>query len=299
MSYLKKLTFLKVLTTIAWADGEVTQSELNILKSFYRKFNLDKDELSELKYYLAAPVSKKEQDELYCQLIAELSSPKEKEEILNALETMVQADKRTGGGEKDLVERFQDFLNKSSPTRRSLGRMRNLLHKTIFAHARDKDPELEKYFKRTVLKKIELKTARQGIKVEVPYDKIYFICLFGTLLATVAHVDGHFDETEQKALKKVLSDHFSFTDKELKVLFEVVAEQAQGGFDFHEVTAEINRLVTYNERLKMTDCLFAIAAADGELSHDEAEEIRRITKSLRIPHKAYIDSKMKTLTRLR
>ena len=48
MSYFKKLTFLKVLTTIAWADGEVTQSELNILKSFYRKFDLDKGELAEL-----------------------------------------------------------------------------------------------------------------------------------------------------------------------------------------------------------------------------------------------------------
>ena len=33
MSRFKRLTFLKVLTTIAWADGEVTQSELNILKS--------------------------------------------------------------------------------------------------------------------------------------------------------------------------------------------------------------------------------------------------------------------------
>ena len=40
MSYFKKLTFLKVLTTIAWADGEVTQSthknssELNCILKF-------------------------------------------------------------------------------------------------------------------------------------------------------------------------------------------------------------------------------------------------------------------------
>ena len=80
MSYFKKLTFLKVLTTVAWADGEVTQSELNILKSFYRKFDLDKNELAELRHYLAAPVSKKEQTELYDQLVRELSSEREKEE---------------------------------------------------------------------------------------------------------------------------------------------------------------------------------------------------------------------------
>ena len=49
----------------------------------------------------------------------------------------------------------------------------------------------------------------------------------------------------------------------------------------------------------MTNCMFAIGGADGELSHDEAEEIRRITKAIRIPHKVFIESKMKTLSRLR
>ena len=33
MSKFRKMTFLKVLTTIAWADGEVSQSEINIFKN--------------------------------------------------------------------------------------------------------------------------------------------------------------------------------------------------------------------------------------------------------------------------
>ena len=94
MSKFKKLTFLKVLTTVAWADGEVSQSELNILKSFYRKFDLSKHELDELKPYLYAPILKKEKDLLYQQMIAELSTPAEKNEIVEALENMVQVHKR-------------------------------------------------------------------------------------------------------------------------------------------------------------------------------------------------------------
>jgi uncharacterized tellurite resistance protein B-like protein len=152
---------LKVLTTIAWADGEVTQSELNVLKSFYRKFNLDKDELSELKHYLAAPISKKEQTELYNQLICELDSSGDKEEILGALEAMERANKRMGSEEKELVIQFRMLLKKTSITKRSLGKIRKLFEKTIFTHTRDKNPDLEKYFKRKVLKKLELKTARQ------------------------------------------------------------------------------------------------------------------------------------------
>lgn len=299
MSYFKKLTFLKVLTTIAWADGEVTQSELNILKSFYRKFNLDRHELLELKHYLAAPVSKKEQTELYDQLIHELDSSREKEEILGALEAMEQASKRVGDEEKELVSQFRMLLKKSSVTKRSLGKIRNILGKTIFTHARDKNLDLEKYFKRKVLKKVEIKTARHGIKMNLPDDKLYFICLFGALMAIVANIDGRFEESEKKALKKALSDHFTFEGKELKILFEVISELVNHGFDFHEVTTELSNLMTYNEKVIMTDCMFAIGGADGELSHDEAEEIRRITKAIRIPHKVFIESKMKILSRLR
>ena len=43
----------------------------------YRKFNLGKDELDELKHYLAAPISKEEQKELYDQLVNELNSESE------------------------------------------------------------------------------------------------------------------------------------------------------------------------------------------------------------------------------
>ena len=82
-------------------------------------------------------------------------------------------------------------------------------------------------------------------------------------------------------------------------MFEVISELVNQGFDFHEVTTELNNLTTYNEKVYMADCMLAIGGADGELSHDEAEEIRRITKAMRIPHKVFIESKMKILSRLR
>jgi len=299
MSYFKKLTFLKVLTTVAWADGEVTQSELNILKSFYRKFDLDKNELAELRHYLAAPVSKKEQTELYDQLVRELSSEREKEEILTALESMEQATRRIGSEEKELVSQFRALLEKTSFTKRSVGKIRNLLDKTIFSHARDKNLDLEKYFKRKVLKKVEVKAARLGVKMNLPEDKLYFTCLLGALMASVSNIDGHFDSSEKKVFKKELSYHFDFKNQELEVLFEVILELARHGFDSHEVTAELNNLVTYNEKVSIANCMLAVGGADGELSHEEAEEIRRITKALRNPHKVFIEAKMKVLSRLR
>ena len=294
MSKFKKLTFLKVLTTVAWADGEVTQSELNILKTFYRKFDLSKHELDELKPYLNAPISKKEKDLLYRQMIAELSTPSEKEEIVAALENMAQVHKRIKKDEQELVDQFSEWLDKSSFTKRSLGRIRNLFQKTIFEFARDPNPDMEKYFKRRVLKKIELKRSDSGIASQLPEGKLYFLCLVGTLLASIAHVDNHLDPTEKKALKACLAKQFELKGKELSMLFEVVEEQGREGFDFHEVVTEINRLTSYNDRLRFMDCLFAVAAADGEMAYEETEEIRRITKAMRIPHNIFIQSKVRT-----
>ena len=299
MSKFKKITFLKVLTTVAWADGEVSQSEFNILKSFYRKFDLEKHELDELKPYLLSPVSKKEKDELFRQMIAELSSPKEKKEIMDALNAMVDAHKRMKSEERELVDQFSEWLEKSSHTKRSFGRIKNFFQRTIFKHARERNPDMEKYFKRHVLKKIELKSERSKIPTNLPEDRLYFVCLVGTLMATIAHVDDQFDPAEKKALKRCLIDQFSLQGKELTLLFEVVEEQARQGFDFHEVATELYRVASHNDRIHLMECLFEVAIADGQMAHGEAEEIRRISKALRISHKTFIECKVRALDKIR
>ncbi len=223
----------------------------------------------------------------------------EKQEILDALAGMAATKKRKSEEEKALLDQFTSWLGKSSFTTRSVGKIRNLFKRTLFTGAREKDLDLEKYFKRKVFKKIELKAARQGRKITLPEDEMYYLCLLGTLLASVAQVDGHFDESEKKALQQVLQEKFSFDKKEMKILFEVVEEQAKHGFDFHEVITQTNQIVTYNERLKLIDCFFAIATADGEISHAESEQIRKITKAMHISHHLFKEAKIKALEALR
>lgn len=299
MSYFKKLTFLKVMTAVAWADGQMTHSELNLLKSFIREFNLDPEQLRELKPYLEAPLPKEAQEALFRQLIAELSSMEEKQEILQALETLAETNRKKDARELALVEQFAAWLKESSFTTRSLGKIRNFLQRTLFTAARDKDPDLERYFKRKIFKKIELKSAKLGHKINLPEDRIYDICLLGTLLASVAHVDGHFDEAEKKDLKKILAGRFGFHGAESDTLFEVVEEQERQGFDFHEVITQFNQRFSFNERLQLIDCFFAIATADGNISFEESEQIRKITKAMHIPHQYFKEAKIKALDSLK
>ena len=112
-------------------------------------------------------------------------------------------------------------------------------------------------------------------------------------MASIAHVDNRLDPEEKKALKTCLATQFELKGKELILLFEVVEEQGRKDFDFHEVLAEINRLTSYNDRLQFMECLFAVATADGDLAYEETEEIRRITKAMRIPHNTFIQAKVR------
>jgi len=299
MSRFKKLTLLKILTVIAWADGEIAPSELNILKSFYRKFNLSREEIDALTPYLRSPLSEKEQADLFRRFAAEVNSPGDKKEFLQAMQSMAAADGEIHEQEQALLRQLASLIEGTSFTEKTLGKIRNVLSRVIFKPAREKNPQLQKYFKSIVLNKIDLKAAGEKHKISLPEDRVYLACLFGVLLGAVAFTDENFSAEEKNALREVLQAHYSFSGQELGIILDVLQEQAARGFDFYEVVTEFNRLVSYPERMKLMDCFFEISAADGDLGYEEVEEIRRITKAMRIPHKEFIDCKMKYLGKFR
>lgn len=139
MASFKHLTFLKVLAVVAWADGEMTESEKNILKDFYRKFGLSKEDIRQLNPYLLAPVPKPDQERLFEQLASELGSQKEKDEVIAELETMANAHRDMKTEENELVEEFIRLLRETSFTRRSFGKVRNFFQATIFKPAHEKN----------------------------------------------------------------------------------------------------------------------------------------------------------------
>ena len=299
MSSFKNLTFLKVLAVIAWADGEMTESEKNVLKKFYRKFDMEKDDIRQLNPYLLAPIPKKEQEHLFRQLAAELSSKKEKDAIITELEAIASAHRKMKTEENELVDEFIRLLQKTSFTKRSFGRVRNFFQATIFKPAREINPAVNQYFRNTILKKLELKMKGSKKKINLENSNVYFICLFGALLASVAQVDDHFHDEERKALHQILMERFEFSSWERQLLFEVIEEQVRHGFDFHEVVTEFNSRVSYKDRVSAVDCFWAIAVADGSISHKENEEVRRITKAMHIPHQVFKESKKKILEQLK
>ncbi|MFQ5626516.1 MAG: TerB family tellurite resistance protein [Methyloligellaceae bacterium] len=63
--------------------------------------------------------------------------------------------------------------------------------------------------------------------------------------------------------------------------------------DYYRLTREFFSNTTREERVRFLDVLFNVADADGQVSVEEIEEIRTITRSLKLEHHEFIAAKLK------
>ncbi len=299
MKHNKSLTLLKVLTVMAWADGSATQAELSFIKTFMLKFNLDEKEWEELRPFMEAPLPPDRKEALFSEMRRELNSATARASALEACREIVLADGVLDANEEKLLEEFGSVLEGPALDEEAKGNLGGFVKSILPGLFGKADPEMERYFKREIYHKIELKLSGEKFQIDRDDDRLYLVCLLGVLLAQAAKIDGNFDPDEKNALRTLVAQKLSLSENEAILFVEVLEEQTDKGFDFNEVISEVNRLVSFNDRLGVVDCFFAVACADGELSHDETEEIRRITKAMLIPHSHFITAKMKALDHIR
>lgn len=293
------MTLLKVLTVMAWADGSATHAEVTYIKSFIEKFNLSPNEWDELQPYILAPLPSDRKESLFAELRMEMNSASARAEALKTCREIVSADGTLDANEEKLLEEFERALENPSSENNNHSTMGGFVKNILPGLFGKADPEMERYFKREIYHNLEMKMGAEGFKADRSDDRLYLVCLLGVLLAQAAKMDGNFDPEEKKILRTLVLRKLSLNESEAALFVEVLEEQADKGFDFNEVIREVNRLVSYNDRLGVMNCFFAVACADGELAYEESEEIRRITKAMLIPHAEFKTAKMKALDHIR
>jgi uncharacterized tellurite resistance protein B-like protein len=107
---------------------------------------------------------------------------------------------------------------------------------------------------------------------------------FAYLLGRVALADEQVTDDETKAMEKLLAEHGQLpADQAMLVVSLAKATHAMFGVTANfAVTQEFTDAASYEERLALARCLFAVAAADARISTAEEAEVHRITNHLRI-----------------
>jgi uncharacterized tellurite resistance protein B-like protein len=118
----------------------------------------------------------------------------------------------------------------------------------------------------------------------LPAAEARFVAAFSYLLARIAGVDLRTDDAERQAIAHRL-ETFAQIDAEIARLLAATAIQAADSHhasDDHLVARRFRELSEEPERIRLMRCLYAVAAADENISAAEDNEIFKIAEAIGI-----------------
>jgi uncharacterized tellurite resistance protein B-like protein len=300
------LTLAKVIIAAAWADGEMTLEEINSLKDLLFQLpqaGLKQDkritgrEWAMLEMYIESPVGAAERARLVEELQAALRTPKDRALALSALEDLIQADGVVPDEERAVAEEIKTAIE--AVDLGIIGQLGRLTRGTVqrrsqaVANAPNREEYFEDFIKNKVYYAVQQRLNLGEVELDIPEADLRKLSLAGGLMARVAHVDRQVTEDEFDTMVNALQAGWDIAREAAAFVAEVAVSEISADLDYFRLTRQFSTSTTEDERVRFLDVLFAVADADGQVSHDEIEEIRRIAKSLNLTHKQFIGAKLK------
>lgn len=116
----------------------------------------------------------------------------------------------------------------------------------------------------------------------LPPETSKYLAAFAYVLARVAYADLEIDLHETAEMERRVNALASLSEAEATLVVEIAKAQnrALGGTENYVVTREFREISTKEQRFELLGCLYAVAAADGTVSTEEANEIATIGEEL-------------------
>jgi uncharacterized tellurite resistance protein B-like protein len=129
----------------------------------------------------------------------------------------------------------------------------------------------------------------------LPPDKARYVAKFAYILSRVANADLSISGEETREMERIVQDVGGLPEDQAVVVVHVAKTRnlVFGGTDNFLVTREFSKVATREQKLALLDCLFAVSAAEGNISSVEDNEIRQISKELQLEHRDYIAVRLK------
>ena len=121
-------------------------------------------------------------------------------------------------------------------------------------------------------------------------EKARYVATFAYILNRVAAVDLNVSPAEIRAMEKIVVGIGGIDEAQARLVVRVAKARNLkfGASDNFLVTREFRRISTHDQRIALLHCLFAVSAAEGNITTVEDNEIKQISQELYIEHRAYI-----------
>ena len=111
-----------------------------------------------------------------------------------------------------------------------------------------------------------------------------YLARFAYLLGRVAHADRHVSDEETRAMEALVVREGALSADQATVVVGLAktSNLLFGGTADYQVAQEFADAASYDEKLSLGRCLFAVACSDRQISMAEEAEIHRILNQLRV-----------------
>lgn len=125
-------------------------------------------------------------------------------------------------------------------------------------------------------------------------NRARYIAGFAYLLGRVAAADHDVAPAEAALMRKLVAEEGALSDTEADIVVRLALDEHRrfGGTHNLIVTRELTAVTTLEQRMGLLRCLFALSAADESVEVVEDNEIRRISRELRIEHGDFVRARL-------
>ncbi|NOY84690.1 MAG: hypothetical protein GXO96_07705 [Nitrospirae bacterium] len=291
----KQFSLIRLFIALAWADGEISNDEMNYLKNFFFKLDLSGEDWAKIEMYLEEPILPEEAESLIQDFVQRLSGTKEREKVIVFLEGLVSADGVVKAEEKIFLERCTVIFRETGGAKALLGRIRGLFQDAVLkpASTSKRKEELQDFLHNRVLFNLRRKLERDKLTIEADEEALAYAALFGGLLGHVAAAHEGISAEEIAVLKGQLKAAAGFDDEAIELIVSVVEASVVRGLDPFTMTRTFYVLSHKTQREQLLDCLFDVAGADDDLAFAEIEAARDIAYGLKFSHGEFINAKLR------
>jgi uncharacterized tellurite resistance protein B-like protein len=299
------LKLARVIIAVAWADGEISNEEINSLKdllfhlrtsTFDDSMQFSGQEWARLDMYIETPVGAEERERLVVDLQSSLRSASDKQVVAGALQRMIEADGAVGPEEQALAAQIEaeiDSVNVGG-LQRLLGGAMNRRSAAV-ANAPNREAYFDDFIKNKVYYSVEQRLKVDPTDLGLSDDELRKLSLVGGLMAKIAQLDRQVSDEEFANMVSTFVKIWGVSEEAATFVVEVAISAVDMTYDTFRMMRELATSATEDERRHVVEMLFAISAADGDMSIEEVEEIRVIARGLNLTHKDFIDAKLKIL----
>ena len=156
---------------------------------------------------------------------------------------------------------------------------------------------LHDFIHNRVLFKLRHRVGAKVLEQETTPDQLKELTLCAALLARVGYIDESFLPQEKKFIRKLLREVWGVSPSLAEAVCSIAMESAVASLDLFRLIQEAKATLSVKQRKTLIQALFALALAEGNMTGQEIEEIRKVAYGLEFTHRAFINAKLKALGR--